>query len=702
PPATPPAAQPAPSPQRPEPLPPSQAAAPPPGKTGAAPATPPTPAATPPPAPPAPPLPAAGRPLPSALRVPGPLSRRIANYRIAVELDADKHRLTAREHLEWHNATTSPATQLEFHLYMNAFKNENTTLMREGRLGEGRAVRVPDHWGSIDVRSIRLGAVDLRPQALVQHCIEEQPVTPDCPKDETVMDLPLPEPVAPGDVIDLDIEFDVQLPNVIERTGYADRFHMIGQWFPKIAVYEPAPGGEARWNCHQFHADSEFFADFGEYVVELTVPARYLVAATGVRVEERDTPGGKKTYLYHAEDVHDFSWTADPDFRVAHDTFEDVELSLLYHAGGERGIAREFAIAKASLGYLGRVAFPYPYRTLTIVEPTAKGLNAGGMEYPTLITTLPNFAIPRGAFMVLEDTTAHEFGHQYWYGMLASNEFEEAWLDEGVNTYVTGLVLDEQFGRDRSNLDLYGLWSSGVHADHVRSARNAGFDALETFAWRFAPGRYDVVYYKTSASLRTLEGYLGHERMMAALGAYARAWRFRHPHAQDFFDAFSRASGEDLSWFFEPAFRGTEVLDYEIAELHSQEHKPLLGLFDRDGKRVEVKPESVEKPKEKPQYDTEVLVHRIGDFRFPVEVLVTFEDGSSERVRWDGRDRWKRFLVSRPAAATAATVDPDGKVILDVNWLNNSRRSAPNTGPARRMQWGLAFWVQNLMQAMGL
>src|SRR5262249_59618576 len=125
----------------------------------------------------------------------------------------------------------------------------------------------------------------------------------------------------------------------------------------------------------------------------------------------------------------------------------------------------------------------------------------------------------------------------------------------------------------------------------------------------------------------------------APRGACAPARPFRLPHAQAFSDASPPASGEDRTWFLDPPFRGSEVLDYEIAELHSQEHKPLLGLFDRDGKRVEVKPESVEKPKEKPQYDTEVLVHRIGDFRFPVEVLVTFEDGSSERVRWDGRDR---------------------------------------------------------------
>jgi hypothetical protein len=634
--------------------------------------------------------------LPSALRVAGPLSTRVVRYRIEADLDVVRHVIIGREHVTWHNTRADAARELKFHLYMNAFKNEASVFMREAEAGEGRLVRSPEKWGTIDVKSVKLGEAELRPQAVVARCPEDEPDVPSCPRDETVMDVPLPTPVPPGGTVELDIDFEVQLPEIVERTGYHGTFHMVGQWFPKLGVFEDAPGG-ARWNCHAFHANSEFFADFGEYLVEITVPDGWVVGATGILAEERSAGGGRRTRVYHAEDVHDFAWTTDPDYLEARDSFEDVEIRLLYHPGSEAGVRRQLDITKAGLAFFGRVALPYPYRLLTVVEPTVRGLNAGGMEYPTLITTVPGFLSPSGVRMILEETTAHELGHQWFYGMIASNEFEEAWLDEGVNTWVTGLLLDELYGPS-SSFELLGLQGSEVQATRRAAAYRPDFDPLETYAWRFAPHVYGTVYSKSAAALGTLDGYLGHERMLTALRAYAEANRFRHPRAQDFFDAFSKSSGEDLTWFFRPAFLGTEILDYEVSGFSSHRRGEPRGLFDRDGQRVEVKDEGTGGT---PVYDTEVIVHRRGEFRFPVELEVTFRGGSRERVRWDGQDRWRRFTFATAKPAVTAVVDPDRKVLLDVNWLNNGRTLKPDRAPARRMRLGLAFWTQSLMQLVG-
>ena len=647
-------------------------------------------------APPAPEPSSVPSTLPSALRVAGPLSARVVRYRIEADLDVVRHVITGREHVTWRNTRADPARELKLHLYMNAFKNESSVFMREVEAGEGRLVRSPEKWGFIDVKSIRLGESDLRPQAVVARCPEDEPDVASCPRDETVMDVPLPTPVPPGGTVEVDIDFEVQLPEIVERTGYQGSFHMVGQWFPKLGVFEDAPGG-ARWNCHAFHANSEFFADFGEYLVEVTVPDGWVVGATGILVEERTAGGGRRTRVYRAEDVHDFAWTTDPDYLEARDSFEDVEIRLLYHPGNEAGVRRQLETAKAGLAFFGRVALPYPYRLLTIVEPTVRGLNAGGMEYPTLITTVPGFLGLPGARFILEETTAHELGHQWFYGMIGSNEFEEAWLDEGVNTYVTGLLLEELFGPS-SSFDLLGVQASELQANRRANASRPDFDPLETWAWRFAPHVYGTVYWKTALALRTLEGYLGRERMLAALRAYAEANRFRHPRAQDFFDAFSKASGEDLMWFFRPAFLGTEVLDYEVSGLSSRRRAEPRGLFDRDGQRVEVKDDG---PGAAKVYDTEVIVHRRGELRFPVELEVTFRGGARERARWDGQARWQRFTFATAAPAVTAVVDPDRKVVLDVNWLNNGRRLKADRAPARRMRLGLAFWMQSLMQLVG-
>jgi hypothetical protein len=638
---------------------------------------------------------AAPAPLASALRVPGPLAPRIANYRIEVELDPVRHRLSGHEHLEWHNTQAEPARALWFHLYMNAFKNAHSAFMRELRHGEGRRpLDTASRFGSIDVRSLRRGTVELRASAHIARCPEDETERPDCPQDETVMDVPLSPPVAPGGQIDLDLDFEVQLPEVIARAGSSGDFHMAGQWFPKIAVFEPAPGGGARWNCHAYHADSEFYADFGEYRVSITTPARFVVGATGVLVEERETPGGRRTRVYHAEDVHDFAWVADPELHVARDRFEDVEITLLARTGSDAAHRRQFEPVKQALAELGRLFFPYPYRTLTLVEPPLTAIEAGGMEYPTLLAVEP-VVLPRGVHLI-EDATVHELVHQYFYGMLASNEFEEPWLDEGLTEYVTTYLQGRYFGDARSQLDLAGIETSSWDYIHRSFSRVADWDPPETPAWRFAPGRYWVVYGKTAAALRTLEAFLGHDRTLAALGQYARAMRFHHPHAQDFFDHLSRAVGEDLMWFLGPAFLGTEVLDYEIAELRSVPHATAGGTAPGAGS-----PAATESAAG-PRFDSEVLLHRRGEFRFPVEVQVHFDDGQLERVRWDGRDLWHRLTFERPARALWAEIDPGRRVLLDTNWLNNGLRERPDRLPAGRMAVGVAFSLQTLLQVLGL
>ena len=633
--------------------------------------------------------------LASSLRTPGPLSPRIANYTMTVELDPKTHRITGHEHLEWHNVQKEAAPSLAFHLYMNAFKNEESVFMRERAAGEGRQEqhRKDQKWGSVDVKKLVVGGIDLRPKATIARCGEDEPEKPDCPKDETVMTVPLNQPVAAGAQLDVDIDFETQLPEVIARGGYHGTFHLAGQWFPKVGVWEA--GG--KWNCHQYHATSEFFSDFGEYVVEITVPADEKVGASGVLAEERGVAGGKKTYVYHAEDVHDFAWTADTQFLVARDRWEDVDMMLYYHPGSSSGIPREFGAVKAALDVLGKAAFPYPYRTITIVEPPPGGLDAGGMEYPTLITTAPGGLIPNGLHE-LEAVAAHEFGHQYWYGMMATNEFEEAWMDEGVNEYMTGHALRALFPESQTIMDFHGLEMSYDYATHARYSSIADWDPLETYSWRFSRGHYFVVYPKTAAALRTLEGYLGYEKMMSCLRAYTAKWKFKHPHAQDFFDSFSQAAGQDLMWFFKPAFLETRVLDYEISDLRSEEKSPPLGLFDKDGQRTEVK----HKDESKHGFESEVLVHRKGDFVFPVEIEVHFDDGSTERVTWNGVDRWKRFTFEKNTRAAWASVDPDGKVLLDTNWLNNGMRREAAAAPSQRMRMGLMFWLQTLTQGVGL
>jgi hypothetical protein len=192
-----------------------------------------------------------------------------------------------------------------------------------------------------------------------------------------------------------------------------------------------------------------------------------------------------------------------------------------------------------------------------------------------------------------------------------------------------------------------------------------------------------VSYGKTALALRTLDAYLGGNRLRDALHAYVEQWRFRHPKAADFRAAVEASVGEPLGWFFDQVIAGTGVVDFAVGRLTVREVAPLSG-------RGTV---ASEPTTENMQYETEVVIERRGDIALPVEILLAFEDGSEMREAWDGRDRWRRLSIVSTQRAAYAIVDPDFKLALDVNRLNNSRMSTPGTRGIVRLagRWGLWF-----------
>jgi len=617
----------------------------------------------------------------SALRVPGPLSPRNASYRIDVRLDADKKTLSGREVLTWRNDGGAPTRELRFHLYLNAFKNEDTIFLRESR-GRHRSFEwedeAPSKWGYVDVGHARFEGKDLKPRLL---------------EDGTVMALDLPRPVAPGETVTLEVKFVSKLPRVLARTGFHGDYFFAGQWFPKIGVFE-----QGRWNCHPFHLNSEFYADFGVYDVSIDVPDGYVVGASGVRVEQRRA-AGRAVHRYRAEDVHDFAFVAAPFLRELTGSFEDVAIRVLYGPGNGRMARRHLEAARRSLTSFGARFFSYPYRTLTVVSPPPGAEGSGGMEYPTLITTFDAWWIPSGVHLP-EGVTVHEFGHQYFYGLLASNEFEEAWLDEGINTYADGEVMDRWFGAGRSTLDALSMRLSYFEGERLGAASLAGWDPVVQPAWRYAtPRSYGVhSYSRPAVVLRTLENWIGREAMARMMRTYTQRFRFKHPRTADFLGVAGEVAGADAEDFLRRALMTTSVLDYEVAEIKSHPVRRRAGLFDHDGGRVEIKDDEDATPKE---WDADVLVHRRGDLVFPVEVEIAFAGGERVRRRWDGRDRWTRLVLRRKHEVEHATVDPDGKVLLDVKRENDGRRLDPKHSPARRLGALWHFVVQTMLHAVG-
>jgi len=639
----------------------------------------------------------AGFPLHASIFSDAALSKRVANYDIQVALDPEKKTLEGVELLTWTNPSTDPISELRFHLYLNAFSHSQTTFLR----GDGGPRDLaPDGWGWINVTSISV----VNGEDLTARMEFIQPDDGN-PADRTVMRVSLPTPVGPSRSIRLAIRFSARLPEVVARTGYSGDFFFVGQWFPKIGVYEPKGTRGAtsgRWNCHQFHAETEFYADFGVYDVSITLPTRFVVGATGAAVSDRWHPDSTRTITYHAEDVHDFAWTAWPGFLELSRRWGNVEIRMLLPEARVGKAERHFNALVAAMAYMDSCVGPYPYPTFTLVDPPPGAGPAGGMEYPTLVT-VGGFSLPGIPVRGAEIVTVHEFVHNYFQGMVASNEFEEAWLDEGFTQYYEERIMEATYGARSSLLDWLGIrignreFSRGLYT----GSRNPSVAPIATPAWKFEFGGYGMLtYFKSMVMLQTLDGLIGRAVMDSVMKTYFRRWRFRHPSGEDFIavvneivPGYHRARlGPDMNWFFDQFLRGTGVCDYALTALSNV----------RTGRPEGRVPEGPVPADSAKTLVATVTVSRLGDITVPVEVRVFFEDGTEITEWWDGKERNASFSYRRGSRAVKAIVDPGGKILADVNVINNSRAAAPDSSPARPLAARLVFWLQTLLQCVGV
>ncbi len=635
-----------------------------------------------------------------------PLSPRIANYQIDVELDPVKKTLQASEILRWQNKSTNSTNELQFHLYLNAFKNTASTFMREGRWLLSK--KKDEDWGYIQIDTIRvLNGPDLSPLTEFIHPDDENS------QDETVMRVPLEKNIKPGEEIQLQIIFKVKLPKISNRTGFSNNFFLVAQWFPKVGVFE-----NGVWNCHQFHRNSEFFADFGVYDVAITLPKELTVGATGKQVDLIDVDANLKKVVFHAEDVHDFAWTATPDFKVYSEQYKNTQLQLYYLPWHAHQIDRHVESVKGALTFVEEWFGEYPYSTLSFLSPPVNAGGAGGMEYPTFFTCGTAAFLPAG-LRFTEMVTIHECTHNYWYGMVASNEFEEPWLDEGINSYTEVKIMEKLFGKEAALVDFLGLKISERAFQKTSYISQPSTDQIVKPAWKFAPGAYGMQSYARPALvLLTLENLLGEERMKKVLHTYFQQWKFKHPRTQDFINVVNSVSGENWDWFFRQTLFSPEIVDYAITSLNYETIKADQGYgftlsIDPDSSQsdslkkldtlVTQKSDSTEskETREKKQYRSRVMVQRKGGVMIPVDVLIEFENGTKILEKWDGQAKWHRFEYNDSTYVVSAQVDPEQKLLIDININNNSYLLNPPGAGLNRIWSKLIFWVQNALMLVG-
>jgi len=470
--------------------------------------------------------------LPAPLAAQGDaVARSHLSYDIEVTLDPEQHTLTGRQRIHFENVSRAPLPQLVFHLYLNAFRDRRSVFAREG--GVRLRGRAPGRPGSIMVTRLTTAAgQDLaQPLALEPELVRG---------DFTQLRVRLPEPLPPSAAIDLVLEWRAELPQLVARAGYAGEFHMLGQWFPKLAKLAP----DGSFVSFPYHGFGEFYADFADYQLTLEVPERFAIASSGVRLEER-VQNGRRVERYAARRVHDVAWAAYPYFEARTEQVGATTVRLYAPRGYGAALARQARVLTAALPYFEARYGAYPYPALTVIIPPREGYAASGMEYPTLFTSEgPWWALPSWLPDPRHEVVSiHELAHQWFSGLIANNEVAHPVLDEGLTQWACLDFLRDYYGRPQ-------FLSARLPFGPFDVLRAAFAARSSTVPSSLLPAdRYNArtlasaVYARPAVVLEQLADRRGRPQLTAALSRYARAQRFRHPAPSDLWNAFETSLG---------------------------------------------------------------------------------------------------------------------------------------------------------------
>jgi hypothetical protein len=519
------------------------------------------------------------------------------NYKIEVKLNDKNHTISAFEAFEYVNNSPDKLDFLYIHLWPNAYKNSKTALAKQLYAGGEKDLRFGND-------SIKGGIDSLNFKVNGQQVKWEYD-----PKHIDICKIYLPSPLNPGERIQVSTPFKVKIPSgEISRLGHIGQSYQITQWYPKPAVYD-----KNGWNQMPYLNQGEFYSEYGSFDVSITVPKNYIIGATGdlqtqseldflndlaqktkENLDGNPKTAGKneknpkfppssdewKTIRFTQNKVHDFAWFADKRFKVLKG---EVELphSKRKVTTWAMFTPRNEWLWKDAIEYINDGTYyyslwngDYPYNQVTAVDGTISA--GGGMEYPN-VTVIGNSSNK----MELEIVIVHEVGHNWFYGILGSNERVHGWMDEGLNTLNEMRYVETKYPNNKQMSDM--VMGGQFHLndlDHhdmgdisYRFMAVLGEDQpIETRSEKFTSGNYGfIMYQKTGLVFHYLKEFLGEESFDKSMRNYFETWKFKHPQPEDLRKSLESSSGKDLSWLFEDLIQTTNFIDYKIKKVKTTE-----------------------------------------------------------------------------------------------------------------------------------
>ena len=523
------------------------------------------------------------------------------NYKIDVTLNDIDNTLDGFVNMAYYNNSPDTLHFIWIHLWPNAYKNDRTAFTDQ-ELENGST---KFYFSNNDKRGY-INRLDFKVNGSTAK-------TEDHPLYQDIIKLILPKAIAPGTITKIETPFHVKLPYCFSRGGHIDQAYHITQWFPKAAVYD-----RKGWHPIPYLNQGEFYSEFGNYEVQITLPKNYIVAATGdlqdddekqwlnnlknvntttnQKKEKKEiskanknpltstSPVGTKTIHYKQDNVHDFAWFADKNFLVKNDTLQlpsgkIINVNAYHYPQNATVWKNSIAFIKRALLTKSKWMGEYPFNIVSVVDDAVGG--GGGMEYPT-ITLLS----AKNSERMLDFVINHEVGHNWFQGILGTNERTHPWMDEGMNTYYDNRYTMQQYGNTR--LDILPSILSFLkkklpdNYQHTLLQTMIGIkkdQPIETSAEKFHIVNYSLVAYsKTGEWMKLLEDELGKSLFDSCMQSYYNRWQFKHPYPRDFKNSMEEVSGKNLEKVF-------SLLDKkgDLQNLPSKKKLRLAGFFNLKG-----------------------------------------------------------------------------------------------------------------------
>jgi hypothetical protein len=580
-----------------------------------------------------------------------------AKYYMEIDMDVNTNRFTGVQKLEYTNNSPDELDKVFYHLYFNAFQ--------PGSMMDVRSRTIDDPDRRVGDRISKLSDDEIGYQKILSLKQNGKEVT--YKVEGTVLEVSLNEPIKPGQKVTFDMNFEGQVPVQIRRTGRDNaegvRYTMT-QWFPKLAEYD-----YQGWHADEY-IGREFYGVWGDFEVKISIDKDYVVGGTGYlqnpleighgyedkgQTVKQKVKNGKLTWHFVAPNVHDFAWAADPDY--IHDKLtmkNGMELHFFHQKGqNEENWEKLMPLAEKAFEYANKHFGQYPYKQFSVIQG-----GDGGMEYPmsTMITGM------RGSLL---GVTVHEAMHDWYHGVLGNNEALHPWMDEGFTSYATSRIISHIAGRDTAEETIENL-GMPANGGYLRLATSGVEEPLSTHSDHYhLNGAYGAAAYSKGSVWMSQMGYvIGEKALNKGLLEYFETWKFKHPNPNDVLRVFERVSGLELDWYNEYFVYTTKTIDYGV--------KQVVGENNR----------------------TKVTLERVGLMPMPMDVVVTYKDGTKEvhymalrmmrgekpaetndpRVvhpDWPWTHPTYEFTINRPASEIASVeIDPSGRM-ADVNRENN-------------------------------